>query len=88
MQIQKEVEQEAKKGLIMQFTGMLSALIPVLALLGISLEWLTEEFINYLYLFLIALVPFVFNLYTIYKNHFSRKEAQKQNEVLKEHDLR
>lgn len=88
MQINKEVEQDAKKGLVMQFTGMLSALIPVLAILGISLDWFTDDFVNNLYIFLMALVPFVVNLYTIYKNHFSGREAKEQNRVLKEEELR
>lgn len=86
--IRQEVEQEAKADLVKQFTGVLSALLPVLAILGISLEWFNEEFIENLYLFLIALVPFAFNVYAIIKNHFSGKKAQEQNETLKEKGLK
>ncbi|RDW18050.1 hypothetical protein CWR48_10625 [Oceanobacillus arenosus] len=86
--VEKEVKQEAKTGLIMQFTGMLSALIPVLALLGVKFDWLTQEFVDSLYLFLVALAPLVLTFYTIYKNHYSGKKAQEQNEVLKKEGLK
>jgi len=84
----EEVQIEAKKDLISQLTGALSALLPVLAILGISLDWFTQEFIDSLYVFLVSLVPLVVNLYTIWKNHFSSKKAQEQNKVLKERGLK
>lgn len=87
-QIYEEVKSDARKGLIAQFTGILSALIPVLAILGISLDWLTEEFIDHLYVLLVAIALFAINVYTIYKNHFSGKDARRQNEVLKEKGLK
>lgn len=87
-QITKEVEKEAKKDLVKQFTGVLSALLPVLTILGISLEWFNEEFINHLYLFLAALVPFAYNVYAIIKNHYSGEKARREKEVLKEQGLK
>lgn len=86
--VNNEVKKDAKYDLISQFTGMLSALLPVLAILGISLDWFTQEFIDNLYLFLVALVPFVVNIYAIYKNHFSGKKAQEQNRLLKNRGLK
>jgi len=35
-----------------------------------------------------AIVVFGINVFAIYKNHFSGKEAQKQNEALKERGLK
>ena len=87
-QARQEAEKEAKKDLVSQFTGMLSALLPVLALLGISLEWFTQEFIDNLYLFLMALIPLVVNLFTIWKNHYGGKRAIEQKTKLKEHGLK
>lgn len=83
-----EVKKEAKHDLIKQFIGMLSALLPLLAILGFSLEWFNEEFISALNVFLVALVPFAYNLYAIYKNHFSSKRAQEQKAALKEKGLK
>lgn len=86
--VNRSVKKDAKYDLISQFTGMLSALLPVLAILGISLDWFTQEFIDNLYLFLVALVPFAVNIYAIYKNHFSGKKAQEQNRLLKNRGLK
>lgn len=86
--VPEQVEHEAKADLVSQFTGMLSALLPLLAILGISLDWFTQEFIDNLYVFLVALIPFVINLYTIYKNHFTGEHAKEQNRALKEKGLK
>lgn len=87
-QAQQEAQKEAKKDLVSQFTGMLSALLPVLAILGINFDWFNAEFIDSLGILISAIVVFVINVFTIYKNHFSGKDAQKQNEKLKQEGLR
>lgn len=87
-QAQQEAQKEAKKDLVSQFTGMLSALLPVLAILGINFDWFTAEFIDSLGILISAIVVFVINVFTIYKNHFSGKKAQKQNEKLKQEGLK
>lgn len=83
-----KIKKEATNDLIKQLIGMLSALLPLLAILGISQSWFNEEFISSLQVFLVALIPFVYNLYSIYNNHFSGKKAQAQKRVLKEKGLK
>lgn len=87
-QAQQEVRKEAKKDLISQFTGILSALLPILAIFGINLEWFNQEFIDSLAVLISAIVVFGINVFAIWKNHFSGKDAQKQNEILKERGLK
>lgn len=86
--IDHQVKKEAKLDLIQQFLGILAALIPVLAILGINLNWLTDEFISSLGVLLSAIALFGVNAYAIYKNHFSGKQAQKQNHTLKQRGLK
>ena len=87
-QIDYEVKKEAKYDLVSQFIGILSALLPVLAILGVNLEWFNQDFIDSLGVLLSAIIFFVINAYAVYKNHFSSKKAQKQNEVLKTRGLK
>lgn len=86
--VKEEVHKEAKTDMISQFIGMLSAALPVLAILGISLKWFNQDFINALNIFLLALVPFAYNLFAIWKNHYSSKRAKRQNEILKKKGLK
>ncbi len=87
-QAHQEAQKEAKKDLAKQIAGVLSALIPVLTILGINLEWLTEEFVQQFYVLMVAVAALAYNVYAIYKNHFSGKHAQKQNEELKRKGLK
>lgn len=86
--IDREIIKEAKSDLIKQIIAMLSALLPVLTLLGISLEWFTIEFISAFNVFLIALTPLAYNMFSIYKNHFSGSKAKTQKRVLKRYGLK
>lgn len=88
MNINEQVKKEAKRGIIEQFIGILSAALPLMAILGISLEWFNESFISALNVFLIALIPFGYNVYSIWKNHFSGKKAQEQNRAIKQKGLK
>ncbi|MBT2601435.1 MULTISPECIES: phage holin [unclassified Oceanobacillus] len=87
-QVNREVKQDASKGLIMQFVGILTALLPLLGIVGINFEWFNQEFIDGLEVLLLAVVAFVINAYTIYKNHYSGKNAQEQNAELKSRGLK
>ncbi|WP_105101321.1 phage holin [Microbulbifer pacificus] len=87
-QVNREVKQDATKGLILQFIGILAALLPLLGVLGINLEWFNQGFIDGLEVLLLAVVAFVVNAYTIYKNHYSGKKAQEQNAELKSRGLK
>lgn len=85
---QQEASKEAKKDLVSQFAGVLSALLPVLAILGVNFEWFNHQFIDSLALLLSTIIAFVVNVFTIYKNHYSGKSAQKQNTKLKQEGLK
>ncbi|WP_163579158.1 hypothetical protein [Gracilibacillus saliphilus] len=87
-EVKQEVKNEAVKGLIMQFIGILTALLPFLGVLGINLDWFNEDFISGLEVLLFAIAAFAINAYTIYKNHYSGKIAQRQNAELKSKGLK
>lgn len=86
--IKHEVESDKIKGLIHQILGILLAFSAFAGVAGIGMEWLNEEFINSFGLLLYAIAGFGYTAYTIYKNHFSGKKAQKQNEELKKKGLK
>ena len=88
MNLENETKRQAKKGLVSQFIGVLSALLPVLAVLGINFDWFNQEFIDSLEVFISAVVLFGINVYTIYKNHFSGKKAQTQYKELRRRGLK
>ncbi len=86
--IKEQVKNEKIQGLIHQILGILFAFSAFAGVAGFGLDWLTEEFINSFGLLLYAIAGFGYTAYTIYKNHFSSKKAQKQNEKLKEEGLK
>lgn len=86
--IKQEVKSEKVKGLIHQVLGVLFAFSAFAGVAGFGMEWLNEEFINSFGLLLYAIAGFGYTAYTIYKNHFSGKKAQKQNEELKKKGLK
>lgn len=86
--IKHEVESDKIKGLIHQILGILLAFSAFAGVAGFGLDWLNEDFINSFGLLLYAVAGFGYTAYTIYKNHFSGKIAQKQNEELKKKGLK
>ena len=86
--IKNEVESDKIKGLIHQILGILLAFSAFAGVAGFGLEWLDEELINSFGVLLYAIAGFGYTAYTIYKNHFSGKLAQKQNEELKKKGLK
>lgn len=86
--IEDQVQSEKIKGLIHQILGVLLAFSAFAGVAGFGMEWLNEEFINSFGLLLYAIAGFGYTAYTIYKNHFSGKKAQKQNKKLKEEGLK
>lgn len=84
----EEAKKEALQDLVSQFAGMLSALLPVLAIVGVNFEWFTHDFIESLALLISISIAFFVNVWTIYKNHFSRKKSQLQNAELKQKGLK
>lgn len=86
--IKEQVKSEKIKGLIHQVAGMLLAFSAFAGVAGFGMDWLNEEFINSFTVLLYAVAGFGYTAYTIYKNHFSGKTAQKQNEELKKKGLK
>ena len=86
--IKNEVKSDKIKGLIHQILGILLAFSAFAGFAGFGMEWLDEELINSFGVLLYAIAGFGYTAYTIYKNHFSGKLAQKQNEELKKKGLK
>ena len=86
--IKEQVENDKIKGLINQILGILFAFSAFAGVAGLGMDWLNEDFINSFGLLLYAIAGFGYTAYTIYKNHYSGKKAQKQNEKLKEEGLK
>ncbi|MCD2137160.1 hypothetical protein [Salinicoccus halitifaciens] len=88
VQIENEVKKDKVKGLINQFGGMLLAFSAFSGVVGFQMEWLNEEVVNSFTVLLYAVAGFSYTAYTIYKNWYSGKKAQKQNKKLKEAELK
>ena len=86
--IKEQVKNDKVKGLIHQILGVLLAFSAFAGVAGFGLDWLNEELINSFGLLLYAVAGFGYTAYTIYKNHFSSKKAQKQNKELKKKGLK
>lgn len=86
--IESQVSTDAFRDLFRQFKGMVSALIPVLGILGIKFDWLNETNVNITALAVAAVFSFGITAKAIYRNHYASKSAQKQNKALKERGLR
>lgn len=86
--IKEEVKNDKVKGLIHQILGVLFAFSAFAGVAGFGMDWLSEDLINSFGLLLYAVAGFGYTAYTIYKNHFSGKLAQKQNEELKKKGLK
>ena len=86
--IKEQVKNDKVKGLIHQILGVLLAFSAFAGVAGFGLDWLNEELINSFGILLYAVAGFGYTAYTIYKNHFSSKKAQKQNKELKKKGLK
>lgn len=86
--IKEEVKNDKLKGLINQALGMLLALSAFAGVAGYQLEWLSKDLIDSFGILLYSIAGFAYTAYTIYKNWYTGKQAQKQNEVLKETGLK
>lgn len=77
------------KQYIALFGGLLSAVLLFLRSLNIDYWWFNEETINSFVNLLLALVPFVFVLYGVWKNSYIvTKKAREQEKVLKQKGLK
>ena len=88
VKVNEEVQKDKVKGLIHQIAGMLLAFSALAGVAGFQLEWLNEELINSFTVLLYAIAGFAYTAYTIYKNWYSGKKAQKQNKLLKQQKLK
>ncbi|WJP97054.1 phage holin [Macrococcus bovicus] len=87
-ELKKQVDQEAIIDLIKQAVGIVSALLPFLAFLQWQPEWLTENNLQQFVVVSGLIVAFLFNVYSIYKNHYSGKHARVQKLFLKKKGLK
>ena len=69
---------QAAKEAVKQFTGVLTALVPVVGVLGLGFEWFNEEFIRQFEVLALAGLTFVYTCYRIYRNHYATKKGQAQ----------
>src|SRR5699024_10740752 len=87
-EIKHEVESDKIEVLIHKILGILLPFLPFAGVAVSGMAWLDEELINSFGVLLYAIAGFGYTAYTIYKNHFSGKLAQKQNEELKKKGLK
>ncbi len=87
-QLKKQVDQEAVMDLIRQLVAIVSALLPFLAAVSLLPEWLTEDNLNQFLIIAGLVVGFLFNVYSIYKNHYSGPRARLQKLLLKRKGLK
>lgn len=88
VKIEEEVQKDKVKGLIHQASGMLLAFSAFAGVAGFQLDWLNEDLINSFTVLLYAIAGFAYTAWTIYKNWYSSKNAQKQNKLLKKEKLK
>jgi len=79
---EKQVKKDKIKGLVTLVTGFLAALMGFLATINIEFSWLTEDSINAFGVLLFSAIILAVNVYAIWKNTFTTRKAQEQNEVL------
>ncbi|MEK4754781.1 phage holin [Priestia sp. FSL R5-0597] len=77
------------KDFVKQITAFLMAILLFLGTLNVKFEWFTVDSINAFEAVLIAAIPLVAVLVSIYKNHYGITEkAKEQKEVLKQKGLK
>lgn len=77
------------KDLVKQITGWLMAVLLFLGTINVKFEWFTVESINAFEVVMVASIPLIGVVVTIYKNHYGiTKKAKEQKEVLKQNNLK
>jgi protein-S-isoprenylcysteine O-methyltransferase Ste14 len=76
-----------KKDIATLLGGFLTALLFFLGTIGVSFDWFTTESINAFVLVISAGVALVVNLYAIWKNTYTSKNAQLQKKALQAQGL-
>lgn len=87
-EMKDEVVNEANRDLIKQFVGIFSAIIPILAAFGYRFEWLNEDMLSMIATAIVLTTSFIVSVYTMWKNHYTSKKAQKQKLALKQRGLK
>ncbi|MFD2208548.1 phage holin [Virgibacillus halophilus] len=85
---EKQVKNDKVKGIVILVVGFLQALMGFLATLNIRFEWLSNESINAFGVLLTAFIMLVAGVYAVWKNTFTGKKAQRQNEELHKKGLK
>ncbi|MDM8098650.1 phage holin [Oceanobacillus oncorhynchi] len=84
----KEIKNDKVKGIVILIVGFLQAVMGFLAALNIEFQWLTDASINAFGLMIAAGVMLGVGLYAVWKNTFTGKKAQIQNEELHKRNLK
>lgn len=88
LKVDKDVKKDKKKGIVILLVGFLQAVMGFLATLNIQFEWLTEASISAFGTMVGAGAMLVAGIYAVWKNTFTGKKAQKQNEELHKKGLK
>lgn len=75
------------KDMLTLLGGFFTALLLFLGTIGVSFDWLTQESIDALVLFVGATLALGLNLYSVWKNTYVSKKGQIQKQVLKQKGL-
>ncbi|GKV67289.1 MULTISPECIES: phage holin [unclassified Sporosarcina] len=70
------------------FGGWLSAILLFLGTIGIAFDWFNQESIDAFVVVLMASVPLVIIIYSVWKNTYVSKKARRQEEELKRKGLK
>ncbi|AST92995.1 phage holin, partial [Sutcliffiella cohnii] len=76
-----------RKDVITLLGGFLTALLMFLGTVGITFDWFNEESINAFVLLVSSLVALVVNVYAVWKNTYTSKNAQLQKKALQAQGL-
>lgn len=84
----KEIKNDKVKGIVILIVGFLQAVMGFLATLNIEFQWLTDASISAFGAVIAAGIMLVIGFYAVWKNTFTGKKAQRQNEELHKRGLK
>ncbi|WP_068672269.1 phage holin [Oceanobacillus sp. Castelsardo] len=85
---ERDVKNDKIKGIVILLVGFLQAVMGFLATLNIEFQWLTDASISAFGVMISAAIMLIVGIYTVWKNTFTGKKAQRQNEELHKKGLK
>ena len=85
---EKDVKNDKVKGIVILIVGFLQAAMGFLATLNIEFQWLTDASISAFGVLTSATIFLGIGIYAVWKNTFTGKKAQRQNEELHKKGLK